>query len=343
MDQIASDQIAKDRTRVTYIFNEMRDEYDELRDLWYAWLASRLHYLIAKHVLANWDTSPRTVLDVGCGTGFQSFLYALTGAEVIGVDISDQLILVAEEKVGTFSKRFPCPLFPAYFDFVKRYDRLIGRILAARFATTDLIRPAFRVVDARDLPFKGETFDHVNCCGSTLSFIGEHDRALAEISRVLKPGGTFILEVEAKYNLDILWTAIDTFCFGRLHYDTPLQDAVKALFSRPRIHITVEYPFGDERNPVYMPIKLFAKAQLVKELKIVGLRVTKTLSIHSVTNVIPSTLLDSPNPGALLKGLFLFLAGIEERLPFCLPGCSLLLIGTKARGDHTGAAEPKSR
>ena len=118
MAEITSDQITEDRTRVTYIFNEMREDYDDLRDLWYAWLASRLHYLISTHVLLNWDASPRKVLDIGCGTGFQSFLYALTGAEVTGLDISDQLIRVAEEKASTFVKRFPCPLFPAYFDFV---------------------------------------------------------------------------------------------------------------------------------------------------------------------------------------------------------------------------------
>ena len=82
------------------VFNEMRDGYDDINDLWYAWLFSRLHFLIAREVLSTWDQSkPRLVLDIGCGTGFQSFLYAVTGARVVGVDISHELIRVAREKV----------------------------------------------------------------------------------------------------------------------------------------------------------------------------------------------------------------------------------------------------
>ncbi len=47
-------------------------------------------------------------------------------------------------------------------------------------------------------------FDHVDCCGGTLSFIAAYEAALAETQRVLKPGGAFVFEVEARYNPDVI-------------------------------------------------------------------------------------------------------------------------------------------
>lgn len=301
------------------IFNEMRERYDDLRDLWYAWLSSRLHYFIAREVLAHWETWPRDVLDVGCGTGFQSFLYALTGAAVFGVDISDQLIFAATAKARGFKKEFPCSLFPAHFDFVDRYDILIGSILRQRFSEAILIRPRFRTADARKLPFADELFDHVNCCGSTLSFIPDHMRALMEMSRVLMPGGTFILEVESKYNLDRIWTALDT------------PNGLQILFSKVHQHVVVDSAWATPimHQPVETALKLFSKGQLIRELESVGLKVTRVLSMHSVTNLLPSSVLDQSDPGARLRRVFAFLAAIEERVPFYLPGCSLVLLGQK--------------
>ena len=47
---------------VAEIFNKMDNEYDEIRDLWYAWLFSRLHYSIAKDIINTYD--PKIVLDM---------------------------------------------------------------------------------------------------------------------------------------------------------------------------------------------------------------------------------------------------------------------------------------
>src|SRR6266508_3273056 len=115
-------------SQVAHILNDMQAEYDDLRDLWYAWLFSRLHFLIVKYWLPTRDGTSAKVLDVGCGTGFQSFLYAACGAEVIGIDIADALVEVAREKAQRFRLRWPLSLFPAHFDFVERYNRLITRL-----------------------------------------------------------------------------------------------------------------------------------------------------------------------------------------------------------------------
>jgi ubiquinone/menaquinone biosynthesis C-methylase UbiE len=327
----SSDQPSHNVEKVSLLFDQMAEDYDDLRDLWYAWLFSRLHFLIAKHVLSKWTGKKQRVLDIGCGTGFQSYLYALTGAEVTGIDIAQELLALAREKGKDFRKRNPFPLFPARFDFVTDYNRRIGKSLHTRFDSAPLLVPTFRVADATRLPFEDDSVDHVNCCGSTLNYVDDHNAALQEMARVLRTGGTFVIEVDAKYNCDLLWPALDaTIFFGRLGYETTPKEAFDALFSKIRSHITIQYPFGEVSNPVYMDLKLFERTTLLNELEACGLECKRLDSIHSITNLIPSTLLDTSKPSQFLQYTFGLLAHFEERLPFYLPGCSLVVFGTKS-------------
>ncbi len=317
--------------RVSYLFDQMAADYDQIRDLWYSWLFSRLHFLIAKHVLSRWSNKTRKrVLDIGCGTGFQSFLYALTGAEVTGVDISRELLEVAREKATTFRNRFPCLLFPSYFSFVTQYNEKIGKILQPQFSGIDLVRPDFRWGDATHLDIPDATFDHINCCGSTLSFIGDYAAVLREIHRLLLPGGTYVMEVEAKYNLDLIWPCVDSILLrGSLDYEASVGEALHNLLSGFNSHITVQYPFGEQGDPVYMDLRLFVKSTLCGEIEKSGLTCDAFKSIHSLTNLIPSTLLDTTKPSRRLIRTFCALAEMEEHLPFYVPGCSLVVFGSK--------------
>ena len=61
--------------KISAIFDDMHNEYDQINDLWYSWLFSRLHYLISKKITSKWKHKHK-VLDIGCGTGFQSLLYS---------------------------------------------------------------------------------------------------------------------------------------------------------------------------------------------------------------------------------------------------------------------------
>ncbi|HWG21240.1 MAG TPA: methyltransferase domain-containing protein [Terracidiphilus sp.] len=318
-------------SRVSYLFDQMAADYDQLRDLWYSWLFSRLHLMITENVLSRWNSKIRKrVLDIGCGTGFQSFLYALTGAEVIGVDISRELLEVGREKAVNFRKRFPCPLFPSYYPFVTEHDEKIANILRPRFSDVELLRPEFRFGDATHLDLPDSAFDHINCCGSTLSFIGDFAAVLGEMHRLLRPGGTYVMEVEAKYNLDLVWPCVDaTLLRGRLGYEASAGEAFRDLFSGIRSNITVQYPFGEQGDPVYMDLRLFVKSTLTKEIERNGLSCDVFKSIHSLTNLIPSTLLDTPEPSPWLVRTFRALARVEQSLPFYIPGCSLVIFGSK--------------
>ncbi|GMA49746.1 putative methyltransferase YcgJ [Alicyclobacillus contaminans] len=99
-----------------------------------------------------------TLLDVGAGAGHTALAFAPHVRECVGCDLTEQMVDVANQ--------------------------------FARQKQIENVR--FVVGDAEDLHFKDASFDLVTC-----RFAAHHfpavSKALAEISRVLKPGGTFLL------------------------------------------------------------------------------------------------------------------------------------------------------
>lgn len=310
------------------IFNEMKEEYDILQDLWYSWLFSRLHFLIAKNIIVPFN--PKKVLDIGCGTGFQSFLFAATGADVTGVDIAADLIDEATKKKNNFNPSASLKLFPSYFSFVDRYNKKTENTLHDLIQHNSYKPPIFLVGDAQKIEFPDASFDHVNCCGSTLNFIDNYNLALEEISRVLKPNGTFSIEVDARWNMDIFFPIIDNLLFGALKYEMSFKESFANIFQPIHKHIKIDYPFGESENPVMMNLWLFTKTGMKRDLKQVGLLAEKTFSIHSFTNLIPSTFLDSAKPSKFLKTTFNIFSKLDEAQGLNkFPGCSLVLFGHK--------------
>ncbi len=69
------------------------------------------------------------------------------------------------------------------------------------YTTTDLNSPIADVkADICDLPFKDDQFDFI-ICNHVLEHIPNDTQAMKEIYRVLKPGGTAILQVPYKADL----------------------------------------------------------------------------------------------------------------------------------------------
>lgn len=105
----------------------------------------------------------KKVLDVGCGEGIFLARVAKTyGADCTGVDISKKSIATA-----------------------KRLESLRPRSGQAP-------RLHFQVADVTRLPFKDKSFDHV-LSFDTLEHISDQSKALSEMARVLKPGGSLLL------------------------------------------------------------------------------------------------------------------------------------------------------
>lgn len=94
-------------------------------------------------------------LDLACGTGDITFGLAAAGARVVGVDVTHRMVQLAHAKRGASGS------------------------------------PAFVQGDMMVLPFADGHFDVVTA-GYGLRNVPELGPALAEIRRVLRPGGTFV-------------------------------------------------------------------------------------------------------------------------------------------------------
>lgn len=97
------------------------------------------------------------VLDYGCGNGYVLQQFARHGAEVHGIDLTERAVELSR----------------------------------ARFSVRGL-SGAFTVGDGRTIPYPDATFDVATSMG-VLHHIPDPYPVLAEINRVLKPGGRFVL------------------------------------------------------------------------------------------------------------------------------------------------------
>jgi len=317
----------------------MSDEYDDIKDLWYSWLFSRLHYLILTYLIQGPSDTVRCCLDVGCGTGFQTMLLALSGKDTIGIDISRELVGVARRKEP---RRYlgDLGLFSSPFRFVRRYDRKLRKIASRIRGTADVGKTDFHTASATAIPFKDGQFDLINCCGSTLSLIKDYQIALSEMARVLRPGGYLVLEVENKYNVDLIWPALDSLLGGIIGFEQPLPTSFGNLCSACGQHLKTDFPFSTHDEEVDMKIWLFSSHTLQRQLDQLGLQVIRVEGIHCATNLVPSVLLDSPTPCLFLRSAFSLLSTVEEMtasLPvFRRLGCSTIFFCVKKDGERRG-------
>lgn len=75
--------------------------------------------------------------------------------------------------------------------FIKRFEKLHG----ANYITADIESPLAKVkLDVHDIPFVKDTFDVV-FCNHVLEHVTNDTKVMAELYRVLKPGGFAILQV----------------------------------------------------------------------------------------------------------------------------------------------------
>lgn len=107
-----------------------------------------------------------TILDAGCGSCAKSILLADRGFLVTAADFSSDALALARETV--------------------RRQGFEGRI-------------TLRQGDLLDLPFRDGEFTYILCWG-VLMHVPELQRALAELARVLKPGGRFVASEANMYS-----------------------------------------------------------------------------------------------------------------------------------------------
>jgi SAM-dependent methyltransferase len=143
----------------------MHEEFQWTPDYWGSWRESDNPYRRLKsqrdRQLAQELLNPRTndlILEIGCGYGWiTESLLSRTIFRWVGVDISVDMIRALHERLAQYT-------------------------------------PGGFVGDAYHLPFPDSTFDKVLCNG-VLMHLRDDQAALAEMARVIRPGGYLVLSV----------------------------------------------------------------------------------------------------------------------------------------------------
>jgi SAM-dependent methyltransferase len=135
------------------------------------------------------DVSPGDlVLDLGCGFGRHAYEFARRGASVVAVDYG--------------------------FDEVAQVRATFGAMGEAGELDLEVTRIGALQADALALPFADGTFDRV-LCSEVLEHIEDDEGAMAELARVLRPGGTMAITVPRFGPEFVNWALSEEY------YDTP--------------------------------------------------------------------------------------------------------------------------
>jgi ubiquinone/menaquinone biosynthesis C-methylase UbiE len=133
---------------------------DYLRDEWLLFAGDTVRQQEAR--LSAAGVTVQRVLDVGCGGGQDLIPFAAPETTCVGVDVSQATCVWATRR------------------FAATYPHLVVR---------------FTTAAAEDLPFANSTFDVV-LCRVAIPYT-DNRRALAEMGRVLRPGGVLVLKTHA--------------------------------------------------------------------------------------------------------------------------------------------------
>ncbi len=241
---------------------------------WYEHLYAVLHGIL-RETIGPAPPGGGSALDAGCGTGFQSALLTELGWDAHGIDVSAGLLAVARR-----------------------------RLPAASFA----------LASVETLPYPDARFDAVVCCGSTLSFVDDPARALAEMGRVLRPGGRLLLDCEHRPSLDLAWTLASALSGDTLGYGVTAREAWQALIAGRSLRMVY---------PGYGPLWLFTRRELSAMLAAVGLTPVRAWGVHGVTNLLPSVLLHRQQVPRTLAAAFRALCRLDARVIGTAPARAL--------------------
>lgn len=124
-----------------------------------------------------------TVIDVGCGAGRHTFEAYRRGADVVGFDQNAADLNGVEDTLQAMKKRGEAPAS----------------------ATAEAVKG-----DALELPYGDGVFDCV-VASEILEHVPDDDRLIAELVRVLKPGGALAITVPRWFPEKVCWLLSDEY------------------------------------------------------------------------------------------------------------------------------------
>ncbi|MFT6748250.1 MAG: demethylmenaquinone methyltransferase/2-methoxy-6-polyprenyl-1,4-benzoquinol methylase [Flavobacterium sp.] len=205
------------KEQVTQMFDTISGNYDGLNRVISFGIDIKWRKKVLELVSAK---NPENILDIATGTGDLAILLAKTNAKkIVGLDISSGMLEVGIEKIKN-----------------KKLDNIIDMVIG----------------DSENLPFPENHFDAITVSFGIRNF-ETLDKGLAEILRVLKPKGIFV----------ILETSNPTktpFKQGYKLYTQNVLPIIGKLFSKDNVaygylsESASVFPFGEELNNILRKI-----------------------------------------------------------------------------------------
>lgn len=201
------------KEQVAQMFDTISGNYDGLNRVISFGIDVKWRKKVLKIVSAK---QPKTVLDIATGTGDLAILMTNTSAEeIIGLDISAGMLEVGKKKIAE-----------------KKLDNKIQMVLG----------------DSENIPYPDNYFDAITVAFGVRNF-ETLEKGLAEILRVLKPNGVFV----------ILETSVPTkfpYKQGYAFHSKFILPLVGKLFSKDKSAYKYlsdsanEFPFGEALNNI---------------------------------------------------------------------------------------------
>ena len=188
-------------------------------------------------ILNREGLSPRTAVDLACGTGSVSAILARKGLQVIGVDLSEEMLTVAQQKTGELEDppRFVC--------------QSLQKLHLPR-----AVDMAVCVLDSLDY-----ITDPADCA-----------QAIRRVYKALNPGGIFIFDVNTPEKLRAMDDQVfldeddDVYCVWRGEFDEETKICSYGMDLFQRRGKLWERSFEEHREYAY------SQEQLVGYLKAAG-------------------------------------------------------------------------
>ena len=205
------------KEQVTQMFDTISGNYDGLNRVISFGIDIKWRKKVLKLVAAK---NPKTILDIATGTGDLAILMSKTNAEkIVGLDLSVGMLEVGKTKI-------------AAKNLSDKIEMVVG--------------------DSENLPFEDNSFDAITVAFGIRNF-ETLDKGLAEIYRVLKPNGIFV----------ILETSNPTktpYKQGYTFYTKNILPIIGKLFSKDNVaygylsESASVFPFGEALNNILRKI-----------------------------------------------------------------------------------------
>lgn len=201
------------KEQVAKMFDTISGNYDNLNRVISFGIDMKWRKKVLKMVSKS---NPKTILDIATGTGDLAILMAETNAEkIIGLDISSGMLEVGKKKIAS-----------------KNLSNTIEMVLA----------------DSENMPFDDNYFDAITVAFGVRNF-ENLEKGLAEILRVLKPNGLFV----------ILETSVPDktpYKQGYNFYSKNILPVIGKLFSKDNVaygylsESAAAFPYGEALNNI---------------------------------------------------------------------------------------------